>query len=167
MLREHFQMLDREKQRMGDDYEDHGLVFPREDGGYYSPDRVTNRMSEFMASAGCKGISLHKLRHFGASYLVQQGVPITEVAHRLGHANPEITYRIYARFIPTNRGAAPDTFDEGMGAMVRRHLPGEQPPPAPPAPAKVVVFPASEPSYATKPATKTAVIGPKLYKLKG
>jgi hypothetical protein len=38
--------------------------FDKDDGTYYSPDRVTNRVSEFMRECGCDGLSLHKLRHF-------------------------------------------------------------------------------------------------------
>ena len=111
-----------------------------------------------MREAGCTGLSMHKLRHFGASYLLQKGVRFLRLLARLGHADPQITYVFTLASFPTERGTAPDIFDEGMGNIVRRHLPGEQPPPAPPAPAKVVVFPvppASDPAYATKPATKT------------
>jgi integrase len=42
------------------------------------------------------GVSFHALRHTHASQLIAAGVPITEIAHRLGHASPTTTLSIYA-----------------------------------------------------------------------
>ena len=41
--------------------------------------------------------SLHSLRHFSASMLLSQHVPITVVSKRLGHANSQITLDVYLR----------------------------------------------------------------------
>lgn len=38
----------------------------------------------------------HDLRHTCASVLIAKGIPVTSVAHQLGHANPSITLKIYA-----------------------------------------------------------------------
>jgi integrase len=38
----------------------------------------------------------HVLRHLHASILIDDGLPITAVAARLGHANSAITHTIYA-----------------------------------------------------------------------
>ena len=43
MVREHFQMLDKEKRRMGDNYENNGLIFCTETGAYYS--RTASRIA--------------------------------------------------------------------------------------------------------------------------
>jgi integrase len=42
------------------------------------------------------GVSFHGLRHTHASMLIAQKVPITEIAHRLGHASASTTLSIYA-----------------------------------------------------------------------
>lgn len=39
------------------------------------------------------------LRHYAASKFIQSGMSITEVADQLGHANPDVTLRVYARII--------------------------------------------------------------------
>jgi integrase len=49
-------------------------------------------------------ITLHGLRHTFASLLIGQGFDVTFVANQLGHANPAITLKVYARlFDPTAR----------------------------------------------------------------
>lgn len=46
--------------------------------------------------AGGKRFHFHALRHFYASSLIAQGVPITEVASLLGHSSFDMTLQIYA-----------------------------------------------------------------------
>jgi len=50
--------------------------------------------------AGLRDFRFHDLRHTYASLLLAQGEPLTYVANQLGHANPGITLKIYARWIP-------------------------------------------------------------------
>jgi integrase len=45
-------------------------------------------------------IKFHMLRHMHASTLLANGRNIREVAERLGHANPELTLRVYAHLMP-------------------------------------------------------------------
>ena len=45
-------------------------------------------------------IKFHMLRHTHASTLLANGRNIREVAERLGHANPELTLRVYAHLMP-------------------------------------------------------------------
>ncbi|WP_433828539.1 tyrosine-type recombinase/integrase [Actinoplanes sp. CA-015351] len=52
----------------------------------------------------------HALRHFFASSLLADGVPITDVAEWLGHASPEITHDYYGHLMP-------DAPDRGRAAM--------------------------------------------------
>jgi integrase len=53
-------------------------------------------LSEARDAAGMKRLTPHHLRHAFASVLIDQGVPITEVAEALGHASPAITMQVYA-----------------------------------------------------------------------
>ena len=48
-------------------------------------------------------IHFHDLRHSAASWLIAQGVPITDVSQMLGHADPSITLRIYAHALPNSQ----------------------------------------------------------------
>jgi integrase len=93
------------------------LVFTREDGEPLYPDSVTQLMTKLIrqhnapAVAGRRGTPrvelppptellpparLHDLRHLHATTLLLAGVPVHVVAHRLGHADPAITLRVYA-----------------------------------------------------------------------
>ena len=50
--------------------------------------------------AGLRAIRFHDLRHTYASLLLAHGEPLTYVSQQLGHANPQITLKIYAHWIP-------------------------------------------------------------------
>ncbi len=45
-------------------------------------------------------VKFHALRHTHASTLLARGRNIREVSERLGHANPELTLRVYAHLMP-------------------------------------------------------------------
>jgi len=50
--------------------------------------------------AGLKGVSPHILRHSAAVRMVEDGVDLLKVSQALGHSNPAITFKTYARFRP-------------------------------------------------------------------
>lgn len=57
--------------------------------------------------AGVGHVSPHMLRHSTAVHLAEAGVPMSEIAQYLGHANTRETERVYARYSPTHlRNAA-------------------------------------------------------------
>jgi integrase len=59
---------------------------------------------------------LHSLRHFVATQLLAEGVPLPTVSRRLGHRRTSTTSDIYAAFIPaSDRDAATI-----MGERLRR-----------------------------------------------
>lgn len=45
-------------------------------------------------------VTPHVLRHTAASWMAEDRVPFEEIAQFLGHSNPALTYRIYARYSP-------------------------------------------------------------------
>ncbi len=53
-----------------------------------------------LRKAGLRDIRYHDLRHTYASQLLAQGEPVTYVSQQLGHANPQITFKVYARWVP-------------------------------------------------------------------
>jgi integrase len=59
---------------------------------------------------------LHDLRHIHATTLLLSGVPVHVVAARLGHADPAITFRVYAHVIRTAEAAAADIFAQAVKA---------------------------------------------------
>ncbi len=85
------------------------------------PDTVTSLMTKLIRAYNKPGqgsppkdqlphARLHDLRHQHATTLLLSGVPVHVVAARLGHADPAITLRVYARVIRTAEAAAADIF---------------------------------------------------------
>ena len=75
----------------------------------YGGRRVASIKKGFKAAcknAGLEDVSPHVLRHTAASWMAEAGVPMVEIAQFLGHTNPSVTYRTYARFSPDYLGKA-------------------------------------------------------------
>lgn len=51
-------------------------------------------------AAGLEGVTPHVLRHTAAVWMAEAGVSMDEIAQYLGHTNPSVTYRVYARYSP-------------------------------------------------------------------
>jgi integrase len=86
---------------------DDALVFPGDDGGHQGPNAFSKRWSRKAAKVGMPEITWHGLRHAHASALIAARVPVTEVAARLGHADPTVTLRVYAHlFSKDDRSSA-------------------------------------------------------------
>ncbi len=69
----------------------------------YAGDKVLNIKKGFAATverAGLKNVTPHDLRHTAAVWMAEQGISMDEIAQYLGHTDPRITYRVYARFSP-------------------------------------------------------------------
>lgn len=68
-----------------------------------SPNQATRRWARWRSRLGLDGIKLHAFRHAMCTYLLDQGVPVHDVAARAGHANANVTLAIYTH--PTTEGA--------------------------------------------------------------
>lgn len=80
-------------------YVETGIVFTAENGEAFHADRVAQAFGRFVAAAPVPTIRFHDLRRTHASLLLAQGVPVVDVAQRLGDA-PETILSTYAHFIP-------------------------------------------------------------------
>jgi integrase len=98
------------KRHFGKDYQDHDLVFAEPNGAYLQPDLVSQVIVRRLKKAGIDA-SMHSLRHSHASNLLSRGVPLPAVSARLGHADVNITARIYAHALPDDDRRAADTWD--------------------------------------------------------
>jgi integrase len=58
------------------------------------------------------GFTPHSLRHAFASAMLSKGVPITDVAHWLGHRDVRVTFRIYGHLVPSAAARAITVLDE-------------------------------------------------------
>ncbi len=102
------------KRMFGADYKDLKLVFSQPDGSYLNPALVSQTLVRRMRKAGIMDASLHTLRHSHGSLLLRKLVSLPTVSTRLGHANVNITARIYAHALPADDQPAANTWDEVM-----------------------------------------------------
>src|SRR5262245_22768967 len=86
---------------------DDALVFADIDGQPLRPNTISPGWASFAEDAGIPDVTFHGLRHTHASQLIDAGVDIVTISKRLGHANPDITLRVYAHlFKKDDRKAA-------------------------------------------------------------
>ena len=85
------------------------LVFPTLEGKPVCRDWLL-RVAFYpaLARARLRRVTFHTLRHSCASAMIAGGAPITEVQHRLGHANPAITLQVYSHFFKHTEGSTAD-----------------------------------------------------------
>lgn len=81
--------------------------------------RVSHLMADTRRAAGVpEDVHFHCMRHFFASRLLAQGVPLPTVAALLGHSSPVVTARIYSHHLPDMWGVAREGV-ESLAGLVR------------------------------------------------
>lgn len=60
------------------------------------------------------GVRFHDCRHTAASLLLSAGMSLRAVSRRLGHAEPEMTLRVYAHRLPADDERLAEEFDRVM-----------------------------------------------------
>ncbi|RWP38518.1 MAG: site-specific integrase [Mesorhizobium sp.] len=80
----------------------------------YAGNRVQDIKKGFAGAvrrAGLTGTVPHDLRHSAAVWMAEAGVDFNEIAQYLGHTDPSITYKVYARFSPNHLRKAASALD--------------------------------------------------------
>ena len=88
-----------------------GPVFRTPSGSPLTPTIIRRPFRKAVKAAGLAGFRFHDLRHSGASFMVQAGVPLNTVRAILGHKSLSMVLR-YAHL-------APDHLRDGVGVMDR------------------------------------------------
>jgi len=70
-------------------------IFPE----FYSAETRLNRLSNITKAAKVTPIRFHGLRHSHVSYLLHNGVDISYISKRVGHANTSVTLNTYAHLL--------------------------------------------------------------------
>lgn len=107
-----------EEKLRGGSYEDFGLVFAGESGGFINPSNLRQRSFAPLlkrAGLGSKPITFHDLRHTCASLLFQKNVHPKFVQDLLGHASVAITLDTYSHMLPGMGGEAAAAMGEALG----------------------------------------------------
>jgi integrase len=81
----------RGRESAGPAWQDHDLVFPRDDGRWWNPPAITLAFGRAVKAAGASPVRLHDLRHTHASLLLAAGVNPKVVSERLGHSSVAFT----------------------------------------------------------------------------
>lgn len=92
------------------------LVFTGQDGRPLHQATVTCALRQECQRLGLPPLTPHGLRHLHASLLLDAGLPLPQVAQRLGHANTQVTASVYSHAL---RG------EDGAAAAIGRVLAGE------------------------------------------
>lgn len=115
VLRQHRRRQAQERLKAGSAWQDHGLVFCRENGTPDKPERVTRVFKARAKTAGLPPIRFHDLRHSWATLALGAGVHPKIVSQRLGHSSISITLDLYSHVTPgMDRDAA-----EQVAALLR------------------------------------------------
>jgi len=88
---------------------------PRDAEGFFFPAawRSNDQFSKARDAAGLPGaFTPHHLRHLYASVLLTNLVPITDVAHFLGHQNINTTFATYGHLVPAASDRAREVLDK-------------------------------------------------------
>ena len=97
-------------------------VFPGDDGQPACRDRILKcGLHPALRRAGLRQVTFHSLRHSCASAMIAKGAPITEIQHRLGHAKPDITLRVYSHFFKDQETGAADSLAEAALGISGSH----------------------------------------------
>jgi integrase len=105
-LRRHKQRQDVLKQRLGDDYEDNGLVFCQVDGRPIDPRHDLADWHRILTDAGLPKRGTHVTRRTAATMLHDGGEDIVTIQHVLGHADIRTTRRYMPASARRTAGAA-------------------------------------------------------------
>ena len=92
----------------GEDVDPDRFVFSSRDDGSrpWLPNWVTKAFIRCRRDAGLPHFRLHDLRHFMATEMLNDGVPIAVVSNRLAHARASTTLNVYVHAVPGGDEAA-------------------------------------------------------------
>ena len=97
LLDKHLEIEKLKRQQLG---VENNLIFTGINGGYIPKKTISDWFRRFQIRKGLKRITFHGLRHTSATMLLASGIPLKNVAERLGHSRASTTANIYAHAIP-------------------------------------------------------------------
>jgi integrase len=104
-----------QKDRLGELYEDQGLVFATQKGTLVNPSNLRKRSFEpLLEKAGLPAIRFHDLRHTCATLLLSRNVNPKIVSEMLGHATIAITLDTYSHVLPNMQKDAALALEETL-----------------------------------------------------
>jgi len=111
-----------EKEQQGDNWKDSEWLLATWDGHIMHPDTITSIFKKFLNRHQLPIIRFHDLRHGAATYLIHSGLNVRAVAARMGHANPDITLRVYAHALQSADQQAASIMEN----LFKKDIPADQ-----------------------------------------
>lgn len=120
VLAEHRAHAEHVAEVCGIPFDENAYIFSDDPAGAvpWSPDRTSKRFTALCHRAGVK-CRLHDLRHFAATQLIGAGVPVPQVAGRLGHANKAVTLAVYSHALEGGDELAADVLGAALSSPTR------------------------------------------------
>lgn len=118
LLKDYHREYLKTKLLLGEQWNDTGFLFTKENGDPMIPDSITAWLAKFSKRHNLPHINPHAFRHSMASILIQNGQDIVSVSKRLGHAQTSTTANIYAHIIAEADERAADCI---AGAILRKN----------------------------------------------
>jgi integrase len=112
VLRNHYERQQGDRLRVGENWNEHDLIFTNRNGGPLHPRNLLRDFKLMLKRAGLPVIRFHDLRHTAASLMLNSGIAPIIVSRRLGHARASITLDIYGHLIPSMQSEAAEKIDE-------------------------------------------------------
>lgn len=126
VLRAHLERLEAERLSAGDDWEEHGYLFPTERGTPIEPSNLIRHFKAALKRAGLPATTrFHDLRHWCASLLISYKVHPKAIQEILGHANITTTLNVYGHLLPNVLRDAADQMAGLAGEDDPTHTPDE------------------------------------------
>jgi integrase len=99
---------EKNKEYLGDLYEDSGYVVDRDDGKPYRPNYLSGKFKNLINANSLPPLTIHGLRHTFASVANLLGVNLFEIGKVLGHSTPSTTGKIYTHMFDDTHEATLD-----------------------------------------------------------
>ncbi len=115
--------LAEERLLAGDQWQDHGLVFPSGVGTPLNARNVLRWFKRTLDTAGLPAIRFHDLRHTAATLLLQADGRIIIAQQRLGHQDAATTTRSYGHALPGDQRAAVERAQAALFGDQAKHPP--------------------------------------------
>ncbi|MFF4775357.1 tyrosine-type recombinase/integrase [Microtetraspora fusca] len=122
-LKTHRSAHNKERLQAGEEWTEHGLIFPTTFGNPSDPDTFSHLFSKLAKKAGIGHWHPHELRHSGASLMLAQGTPLHVVSDVLGHASIAITKDVYGHLMEGDKRAATEAISSALLGQRKRVAP--------------------------------------------
>jgi integrase len=125
MLKQHKAHQLEARLKAGPAWQDQGLVFCNDVGGFLRPNGVGKQFQRLVKAAGLPHMRFHDLRHSAATILLAMRVNPKVIQELLGHSQIRITLDIYSHALPDMQEEAMQKMDDLFGPAEDKEDKGE------------------------------------------